>query len=231
MANAKAGASNDFDYAGAAPLPACPLCQSMAVGDFHREPQRDYLRCTVCKIVFVHPAHLPSRSVERRIYDLHQNDPHDPAYRKFLSRLYQPLSKKLRVGAVGLDFGSGPGPTLHLMFEEAGFQTDFYDPNYARDASVFQKTYDFITISEAVEHFHQPGRQLSQLWPLLTPDGWLGIMTQRWDANTGFDDWYYKRDPTHVSFFSISTFEWLARAWDATLEVVGADVVLFQKNS
>ena len=50
---------------------------------------------------------------------VHNNNPYDSEYRKFLSKIIEPLIDKIIPGAKGLDYGSGPGPTLSLMLETA----------------------------------------------------------------------------------------------------------------
>ena len=44
-----------------------------------------------------------------------------------------------------------------------------------------------------------------------------------------FATWHYKNDKTHICFFSVETFQWLAKKWDALLVIDSDDVVLFQK--
>ncbi|GJL65271.1 MAG: hypothetical protein NPIRA05_02420 [Nitrospirales bacterium] len=129
----------------------------------------------------------------------------------------------------GLDFGSGPGPTLSVMFEEAGHTVALYDYFYAHDPAVFQGTYDFVTASEVAEHLHDPQKELDSLWKILKPGGLLGIMTKRVYDQQAFTTWHYKNDLTHVCFYSQATFQWLAEKWHAQLMVVDRDVVLFQK--
>src|SRR5699024_8178290 len=118
----------------------------------------------------------------------------------FLGRLFTPLAARLSPGAQGLDFGAGPGPTLSLIFEEAGYSMAIFDPFYAPDASVWQRHYDFITATEVVEHLAAPGREIERLLGRLRPGGWLGLMTKRVHSREAFGDWHYIRDPTHVTF-------------------------------
>lgn len=54
-------------------------------------------------------------------------------------------------------------------------------------------------------------------------------MTKRVHSLETFRGWHYKRDPTHVCFFSLDTFAWLADRLAAHWLVVSDDVVLFQK--
>ncbi|MGB2360319.1 MAG: methyltransferase, partial [Porticoccaceae bacterium] len=61
-----------------------------------------------------------SSAAEKAIYDQHQNSPDDLQYRRFLSRLTEPLLERLGPCSRGLDFGCGPGPTLSVMMAEQG---------------------------------------------------------------------------------------------------------------
>ena len=207
----------------------CPLCGTAGAKRFHRDARRDYSHCDNCQLVFVPPEHFLSAAEEKACYDQHENDPADPRYRSFLNRLFAPLAIRLPPGARGLDFGSGPGPTLSRMLIEAGFPTSIYDPFYAPSERVWDERYDFVVASEVVEHLHQPGKELQRLWDVLVPGGWLGIMTKRVLDAAAFARWHYKNDPTHVAFFAEATFTWLATRWQAELTIADTDVVLLQK--
>jgi len=104
-----------------------------------------------------------------------------------------------------------------------------YDTFYAPDPSVFEKQYDFITISETVEHLHRPLDELDRLWACLIPGGYLGVMTGILHDSINFSDWHYIRDDTHVVFFTPGSFEWLAQHWESSLELLGDRVVIFRK--
>ena len=116
------------------------------------------------------------------------------------------------------------------MLAEQGFEMALFDPVYANDASALERRYDFITCTEAVEHFRHPGREFQLLFSLLEPSGWLGIMTKQVIDRLAFTGWHYKNDLTHVSFFSRETFYWLAERFQVTLEFYGSDVILLQKQ-
>ena len=179
--------------------------------------------------MFVPPAHHVSAEREKAEYDLHKNSPEDPGYRRFLSRLFEPIQGKLEPGSFGLDFGCGPGPTLSVMFEEAGYRMAIYDAFYVPDDHVFSERYDFITATEVAEHLHRPGFDLERLWECLKPGGCLGLMTKQVRSREAFGGWHYKNDITHVCFFSREAFEWLANRWGARLEFHGEDVILLTK--
>lgn len=206
----------------------CPLCDHTPE-HFCRDRNRDYLRCPRCDLIFVPEKDLLSPAEEKSRYDFHQNDPTDSRYRNFLNRLFQPLENKLKPGARGLDFGCGPGPTLSLMFEEAGYDCAIYDLYYANDPAVFNEQYDFLTCSETMEHMVRPGEEFERFVSLVKPGGWIGIMTQLHDeAPVPFERWHYKDDETHVCFFSKKSFQTLEKTYDLRLELHSDSVVLFQ---
>ncbi len=214
---------------------SCPLCGGTEVAAYHRDVVRDYLNCRTCNLVFVPTAQHLSAADEKACYDRHDNRPDDPRYRRFLDRLFTPLNQRLARHARGLDFGCGPGPTLSKMFAEAGHTVALYDPYYAADKSVLSRRYDFITLSEVVEHMAEPSKHLDGLWAGLAPGGWLGIMTKRVRNQKAFGTWHYITDPTHIGYFSDATFRWLRGRWSmkgipATLVIVGTDVVLMGKG-
>ena len=208
----------------------CPLCTALAPEFYHRDKKRDYLQCTECSLVFVPPKYHLSPEKEKAEYDLHRNSPDDAGYRNFLKRLFTPMRERIRPGSQGLDFGCGPGPTLSVMFEEAGFSMAVYDHFYADDCKSLAKQYDFITATEVVEHLHNPAVDLNKLWTLLKPGGYLGIMTKQVINKEAFSRWHYTQDPTHVCFFSLVTFQWLAGLWQGELKVIGNDVTFFRKR-
>ncbi len=206
----------------------CPLCNS-AANSYCGDKTREYFQCSVCRLVFVPPKYFLSAGDEKSQYDFHENDPADAGYRKFLSRISTPMSSLLSTDSCGLDFGSGPGPTLSLMFEELGYPMKIYDPFYANDKSVLETQYDFVTATEVVEHFHNPAQSLNQMWQCLKPGGYLGIMTKLVIDKTAFAKWHYKNDPTHVCFFSTNTFDWLTNHWQAKVVFREKDVIILQK--
>ena len=206
----------------------CPLCTTRSA-PFCTDRKRDYLLCPACELIFVSGKDLLPPDKEKSRYDCHQNDSADSNYRNFLTRIFKPLENKLHPGARGLDFGCGPGPTLSLMFEEAGYDCAIYDPYYANNPSVFNETYDFITCSETMEHMYRPNEEFARFIELIKPGGWIAIMTQLHDeASVPFDQWHYKDDDTHVCFFSKKTFKTLAKTYGLHLEFHSDSVILFQ---
>lgn len=205
----------------------CPLCARPDARPFTRAHGRRYLRCRECLLTFLHPADRLDPAAERAHYDTHENDPADDGYRRFLRRLADPLMARLEPGMEGLDYGSGPGPTLSRILGEHGFATADYDPFFTPDPAPLRRTWDFVTCTETAEHFFEPGREFETLAGLLRRPGWLGVMTQPLDDDETFASWRYARDPTHVSLYRVETLEWLARRHDWDLERPRHDVALF----
>ena len=80
-----------------------------------------------------------------------------------------------------------------------------------------------------VEHLARPLVELETLWGLLKPGGQLAMMTKLVASPEKFASWHYKSDPTHISFFSDATFNYLGERWGSAPEFICADVILFQK--
>ena len=127
----------------------------------------------------------------------------------------------------GLDVGSGPGPTLSVMLAERGYPTAIWDPFFAPDPGPLEKTWDFVTCTETVEHFHEPSRDWERLFTLVRPGGWLAVMTELLEEEP-LESWWYARDPTHVALYRPKTLDWIADRWGASLERPSRTVAIFR---
>ncbi len=210
-------------------MPACPVCEQRTVRHFLHCQGGEYLRCDTCQATFLHPEQRPTAEREQDYYQLHDNRVDDPGYRKFLSRLSTPLLAVLPAAQQGLDYGCGPGPALAVMLKEAGHDISLYDPLFRPDETALQRSYDFITCTEVVEHFHHPAEEFHRLHSLLRPGGILAIMTCFQTDDSRFANWQYRRDPTHVVFYREETFHYLARQFGWRCEIPSKDVVLIFK--
>lgn len=207
---------------------SCPLCQEPALQLFFTQRERipwhlyapgsetpaglRFFRCGVCDLITKDPAIRATPEGERLHYAKHNNDLTNPGYREHLMKLIQPLRHNLQPNAVGLDFGCGPTLSIEKLFLEDGIRCSSFDPFFFADTSLLTpQTYDFITCSEVVEHFHAPHLEFTKLASMLNPHGLLAIMTQT--VPEGFKEWWYHRDPTHVVFYSPQTFLWIAERW------------------
>ena len=106
-----------------------------------------------------------------------------------------------------------------------------YDLYYAPFEHLLDEQYDFITMTEVIEHIAHPAKLLTSLDKMLKPGAVLAVMTKRLFNQQRFVNWHYKNDPTHISFYSIETFKWIANKMDWRLEVINDDVIFLFKSS
>ena len=207
----------------------CPLCESKDYSQIHKDSLREYLSCSGCEFVFVpKPYHL-SETDEKLRYDTHNNDPSDNRYRQFLSQLEEPLLQKIPEKSYGLDFGSGPGPTLSLILEEKGHHVELYDKFYASKDSVFNKRFDFITATEVIEHLRDPMLEFKRLSSCLRVNGYFALMTHLLTEETDFKSWYYKNDPSHIGFFNKQSLIYIAKELNFEVDIYSERVIFLKK--
>lgn len=208
----------------------CPLCAGGAA-PFEPGAARGARRCGTCALTFIPESRHLSPEAERARYAQHDNRPDDPGYRGFLDRLLEPLSRRLRPGAEGLDFGCGPGPTASVMMRERGFKMADYDPYFVPDEAALARTYDFIVCTEVLEHLRRPAETLALLDGLLRPDGMLGAMTMLLADDGAFATWWYALDPTHIAFYKEETLRWLAASRGWSVELLPQGAALMRKQT
>lgn len=190
----------------------CILCEGEQTQIFFTEPKagKHYYRCALCDLRFLDPAQRFSESAEKARYQTHQNRVIDPRYQEFqrpIISLIEQAGPALEV----LDFGCGEGPVIQHLLSPRGYKVNLYDPYFHPDRSVLQSKYDYVAAVEVVEHFYDPAREFALFKSLLKPGGRLGLMTEQCSTDTDFSTWHYRRDPTHVAFYSEATLRWIAR--------------------
>lgn len=210
----------------------CPLCAHHRPVHVARVQTTDFWACTRCALHFRDPSAWPDREAERAHYQLHDNRPDDPGYRRFLQPLFDALTERIPTASRGLDFGCGDGPALAAMLREAGHEVAVYDPLFQADPACLRHRYAFITASEVFEHLHRPAETLALLDGLLEANGWLGVMTGTPPVGAeAFAQWHYLRDPTHVLFYPHRTMAWIATRFGWRVDMPARNVTLFHKES
>lgn len=207
----------------------CTLCGSKEI--LPVDPSRDsrsYYHCRNCHLIFVDRRyHLP-KETERSRYTLHQNGVHNEGYVAFLQRVIQPCLPFLTPQMRGLDYGCGPAPTLSKVLADRHLVCYDYDPLFGFTHP--HQEYDFIFATECFEHFFLPGKEFANIDGLLTSKGYLAIMTEQWETPAQFREWYYKRDPTHVSFFHRKTFSYICANFGYQIKYAeGNRIIILQK--
>ena len=130
-------------------------------------------------------------------------------FQDFITKAVKPFHPDAQTA---LDFGCGPGPVLAGLLRDSGISVDTYDPYFAPDMAYQEKNYDLITATEVVEHLSDPISVLRHLTTLLKLKGILAIMTLFHPNEVSlFQQWWYRRDPTHVAFYSPRTLQMIAK--------------------
>lgn len=208
------------------PDPPCPVCENAATTCILHADNKTYFRCPRCEVRFLDPTDHPNRDAELAHYELHENDPADASYRKFLAKLFNPLVPLLNPGDQGLDYGAGPGPALAAMFEEVGFAMTLYDPFFHANPAALKCQYDFIVCTETIEHFHNPRKEMDRFARLIRPGGKIALMTCFQTDDERFHAWHYRKDPTHVVFYREETMHYIASRHGWTCDIVQKDVAI-----
>jgi len=182
-----------------------------------------YHRCLSCDFLFVEERGFPSPEEERAEYLKHDNHMGNPGYVRFLeSFIRKGVRPFLGSARTALDFGCGPGPVLAHLLEQCGLAVDIYDPFFFPDKVYRGKRYDLITATEVLEHIRDPRESFRELKNHLGENGILSIMTRFHPMDDeAFLSWWYRREQSHISFFSPVTLSFLAHCY--AMEVVWTD--------
>lgn len=210
----------------------CLICG----GDTHtlKDKQMPFLYhvCQDCNFIFKDEASRISKQEESSQYDRHENTMESTGYVNIFKNLIHDYITPLNITGNVLEFGSGPGPVFYQLLKEEGYQTSHYDPFYNPDETYKDKQFQLITSTEVVEHFFDPMKEFKHLSSLLIPNGYLLIMTQLRTLDLDrFLNWWYRRDLTHVSFYHVDTFEYIAK--ECGLELMkhnDKNIILFKKK-
>lgn len=193
----------------------CPLCHkqesTVLFGPFNRQ----FYRCAHCSLFFANPAQLPDRSTEKSRYETHQNSTEDAGYIAFLNRAVQPSLPYLNSKSKVLDYGCGPGPAISFILKKTGIDCLNYDPIFF--PKIPQQKFDAVISTECIEHFHNTRVEFEKMLSFLKTGGLLTLMTDPYTDETDFSEWYYLKDPTHVSLFHSDTFYYLSEAFGLEL--------------
>lgn len=214
----------------------CLLCQSPHSAPFKvdKKPVRSYFHCAECDLIFMDPAERLGPQEEKLRYDEHQNHS-SPGYLAFFEPLINSIEEHFKAAGVmgssltSLDFGCGPTALLSQLLNLRGFKTHDYDLYYHPNQDELRKTYHLVTSTEVWEHLYNPRTEIERMLRLLKPGGLLGVMTSGHRGEAVFHDWHYRRDTTHVVFFSEQTMQWIAKTYKMQLIKNRSPYWIFQK--
>lgn len=176
-----------------------------------------YHVCKTCELIRKAPFSHPSHKDEKTLYTHHNNSMENVGYVNMFNRFIAAAVDPFITTGSGLDFGSGPGPVLYELLKQKGFTMTHYDPYFHKDETALNTTYDLITSTEVFEHLSDPLTTFKTLANMLNKNGILAIMTSFHPKNDEtFLSWWYRRDPTHIAFYTEKTFEHLTNATNLT---------------
>lgn len=188
----------------------CRLCGTPGCRSFFADAAREYYHCSTCDLMFVPEYGFVSVEAERARYALHDNSSTHDGYHAFLSEVAGVVARHTVAGGRVLDFGSGEQCVLTSILRENGFACTAYDPLYGIGLDALQDRYETVVLCEVIEHVRDVPGVLSVITRSLSPAGVAIIRTRVHPTHDAFASWWYKNDPTHVNFFGVRTFEWIA---------------------
>ncbi len=202
----------------------CTLCQNPQTSVF-QDPL--FFKCQHCGLIFKDHTTYLNPQEEKERYNMHENHIEDPAYVKFLWPVVEQIKKIKAPMAQGLDYGCGPNPVLSQLLVRENYKMQFYDPYFfPMDLNALEKL-DFITCTEAAEHFYHPGSEFKKIFSLLKSNGTLVLMTDLFQKNIILKNWHYTRDPSHVCFFSEQSLTWLAGQSKIKVKIESTRLAIF----
>ena len=208
----------------------CIVCKSSDLNLFLKCRKLVYWECKTREAKFLDPKNYVSSSYEKKHYLKHNNSVTDTNYKNFLLKLIEPIKNEISTSDIGLDYGCGFAPVLAHILKSYGFKVELYDPFFFPNKEIFSKKFKFITCSEVVEHFFNPYEEFNKINNLLDDNSWVGVMTTFLPEDDMFENWYYRRDPTHVVFYKKETFQHIGfqRNWQVFFP--SENIVLFYKK-
>ena len=192
-----------------------------------------YYYCSKCGIIQLDQTHILSPSEEQERYLRHNNTPENKGYIAYLTNFINTaIAPYIETGSKILDFGSGPIPVLSDLLTSRGFPTQSYDPFFKDNTNWENELFDAIAAVEVFEHLENPAKELKTLSSCLSKGSYLIIRTMLHNNNwISFQNWWYREDKTHISFYSETTINYICRTWKYDLIQINdqCEIVLRKK--
>ena len=210
----------------------CKICQAKTQTLKDEKKELFYYRCSNCGFLYLDDKAIINREHEKKHYEKHNNSFECTGYVKmfdtFIEEAITPYLNHLKTA---LDFGCGKGPVLAELLRQKGLDVDQYDLYFYPEKVYENKKYDLITSTEVFEHLKEPIAILKVLVNALNSNGYIILMTQfppKEDEN--FLKWWYRRDITHIGFFTPKSFEIMAeKVGLKVIKTMNENIVIFQK--
>lgn len=211
----------------------CKICSSNTTSITDAKTQKIYHKCPECRYISLDEAFYVDEDREKKHYDKHHNTLESLGYVKMFEDLVEefvlPCKSEIKSA---LDFGCGEGEVLPIVLQRSGVACDRYDLFYFPTKVYEGKKYDLIASTEVFEHLSSPIEVFKKLLSHLEKNGYLLLMSAfHPDNDEEFLKWWYIRDVTHIGFFNIKTFEYMAQKFGVTIIKHNfKNIVLFQNR-
>ena len=210
----------------------CKICEAKTRTLIDEKKELKYYRCESCGFVALDDNSVVEAQVEKAHYAKHNNSFECSGYvemfEKFIDKAVEPYletSKKI------LDFGCGHTPVLAELLRRRKLDVDIYDYYFYPKELYKNNQYDLIISTEVFEHLQEPKKILETLTSSLKDNAYLVLMTQfPPEDDAEFLKWWYRRDITHIGFFTPKSFELLAKEFGLrVIKAIDNNIVVFQK--
>lgn len=212
----------------------CKICQSDTEAISDEKTLKIYHKCSTCRYIFLDENFYIDRVSEKKHYDKHHNNFESLGYVKMFDDLIDEfVVPHLKSIKTALDFGCGEGEVLPILLEKRNLLCDRYDLFYFPDEIYKDKKYDLISSTEVFEHLENPLGMFKKLLLHVEENGYLILMSAfHPNDDEKFLKWWYIRDITHIGFFNMSTFKYIAQ--ELNLKIVkhnSKNTIMFQKGA
>jgi len=193
----------------------CNLCNSKIENIKTDIKGKKYLLCSNCDLIQLEKQLHLTMVAEKQRYKLHENSSDNIGYLNYLNNIItNSITPFLKHGDRLFYFFCGPEKTWKKLLKDKGYYVTTYDPFFDNNSDWLNKNFNAVTAIEVFEHLSNPAKELDLLSSLLSTGSLLVIRTMlhnnNWDI---FQNWWYKEDPTHLSFYSETTINYICRTW------------------
>jgi hypothetical protein len=187
----------------------------------------DYEKCEYCGLLAKMDEFILPPEDEYNRYLLHDND-NSADYFNYQEKFYFEIKDFLKDNV--LDYGCGNNHMLVNVMEKYGIKSNYFDFYFYNDTNYEKDRYKAIILEEVIEHLKDPVEVLKHLYDLLETGGNIIIRT-RFMTDEINPNWWYLRDTTHISFFSVKTFQYLCGIFNMKIIYCNdIDVIILKKE-
>ena len=208
----------------------CPLCYHSQSELLLSGKGRPYYECNNCHLIYVPQNWHLKIEEEKKRYETHQNHILDQGYRNFLGQIIDFLNIESLQDLQVLDYGCGKDQALVKILAERGVKVDAYDPLFRQIKLPALFQYQLIFCTEVAEHFCRPRQEFEFFQQLLSLGGVIGLMTSIVPQDKIFENWYYIKDPTHITFYTEQSLRWIGHHFNWSLDFKWPNLVQFKKR-